>query len=104
MCSDVSVLRSAQKSEINTFLADIMKHMLPDRAFEQHYAQLLSVVGKVTSHVSDFATLVAIERFLPFVDLFQKESVKVDACKTVMEAFCRSRALLQKVIPLFSKL
>ena len=26
---------------------------------------------------------------MPFMDMFQKESVKVDACKTIMEAFNR---------------
>ena len=26
---------------------------------------------------------------MPFLDMFQRDSVKVDACKTIMEAFNR---------------
>ena len=29
------------------------------------------------------------EKFMPFLDMFQKESIKVDASKTIMEAFNR---------------
>lgn len=29
------------------------------------------------------------EKFLPFVDLFQKESVKVEVCKSILQAFAR---------------
>ena len=29
------------------------------------------------------------DNFLPFLDMFQKESVKVDACKLIMEAFVK---------------
>ena len=30
----------SQKKEVNTILGDIIKHMTPDRAFEQHYPQV----------------------------------------------------------------
>eukprot|EP00058_Branchiostoma_floridae_P021627 XP_002607117.1 hypothetical protein BRAFLDRAFT_68089 [Branchiostoma floridae] len=56
------------KREVNTILGDIIKHMVPDRAFEDFYPQ---------------------DKFLPFIDMFQKESVKVEVCKTVMETFTR---------------
>lgn len=29
------------------------------------------------------------DKFLPFVDMFQKESVKVDVCKSIMESFVK---------------
>ena len=29
------------------------------------------------------------EKFLPFLDMFQRESVKVEACKSIMEAFIK---------------
>ena len=29
------------------------------------------------------------DKFLPFVDMFQKETIKVDVCKIIMEAFVK---------------
>ena len=29
------------------------------------------------------------DKFLPFLDMFQKETIKVDVCKLVMEAFVK---------------
>jgi len=29
------------------------------------------------------------EKFLPFIDLFQKEEKKVEVCKAVADAFCK---------------
>jgi len=52
--------------------------MLPDRAYEDHYTQLQSIVSKIIlKRSSNFADLFAHEKFMPFVDMFQKESVKV---------------------------
>jgi len=52
--------------------------MLPDRAYEDHYPQLLSIVSKILQRCSsDFADLFAQDKFMPFIDMFQKESVKV---------------------------
>ena len=33
----------SQKREVNSLLGDVIKHMTPDRAFEQHYPQVSSV-------------------------------------------------------------
>lgn len=77
------------KREINTFLGAIIKQMVPDRAFENHYTQLGAVVDRILVHVHDFAVLFSIDHFLPFLDLLQKESVKVDVCKNIMDAFLK---------------
>lgn len=77
------------KREINTVLGDMIKHMSPDRVYEDYYPQLLSVVSKILSHMHNFSTLFALEKFLPFLDMFQRESVKVEACKSIMEAFIK---------------
>jgi len=54
------------------------QHMLPDRAYEDHYPQLQSVVSKILQkRSSNFADLFAHDKFMPFIDMFQKESVKV---------------------------
>ncbi|XP_041474018.1 VPS35 endosomal protein-sorting factor-like isoform X1 [Lytechinus variegatus] len=91
-CAEVWIeypCRHFTKKEVNTILGDIIKHMTPDRAFEQHYPQLQSVMSKVLSHMHNFSILFVMDKFLPFVDMFQKDSVKVEICKTIMEAFCK---------------
>jgi hypothetical protein len=52
--------------------------MTPDHAFEDHYSELQSILTKIVSQRStDFAVLFSHDKFMPFIDLFQKESVKV---------------------------
>lgn len=80
-----------QKREINIFLGDIIKHMSPDRAYENHYSQLQTIVNKVVQGTSDFENLFAMDKFLPVLDMFQKESIKVDVCKTIMNKFSKSQ-------------
>lgn len=77
------------KRNVNTLLSDIIKHMNPDRAFENHYPQLMRVVDRILAHIHDFAVLFTMDHFLPFLDMFQKENVKVDVCKMIMEAFIK---------------
>jgi len=55
-----------------------LQHLLPDRAYEDHYQQLMSIISKILQRCSgDFADLFAHDKFMPFIDMFQKESVKV---------------------------
>uniref|UniRef100_A0A4W4H174 VPS35 endosomal protein-sorting factor-like n=1 Tax=Electrophorus electricus TaxID=8005 RepID=A0A4W4H174_ELEEL len=71
-CAEIWVeftCRHFTKREVNTVLADIIKHMTPDRAFEDAYTEVHS------------------EKFLPFLDMFQKDSVRVEVCKSIMEVF-----------------
>ncbi|XP_036166147.1 VPS35 endosomal protein sorting factor-like isoform X3 [Myotis myotis] len=81
--------RHFTKREVNTVLADIIKHMTPDRAFEDSYPQLQSIIKKVIAHFHDFSVLFSVEKFLPFLDMFQKESVRVEVCKCIMEVFVK---------------
>ncbi|XP_059139678.1 VPS35 endosomal protein-sorting factor-like [Physella acuta] len=81
------VVKYCGKREINTFLGDIIKHMTPDRAYEDFYPQLQSIVCKILAHQHDFSLLFSLEKFLPFVDMFQRESIKVEVCKCILESF-----------------
>ena len=78
--------------EINFVLRDVIDHLTPDRAFENYYGELVSCLSKILVHtdsVGALSQLCASEKFLPFLDLLQKESVKIEACKTLFEAFLR---------------
>ncbi|XP_072311686.1 VPS35 endosomal protein-sorting factor-like isoform X1 [Eucyclogobius newberryi] len=91
-CAEIWVeftCRHFTKREVNTVLADMIKHMTPDRAFEDAYRQLQSVIGKVLTYFHDFSILFSMERFLPFLDMFQKDSVRVEVCRSIMEVFIR---------------
>ncbi|XP_005101203.1 VPS35 endosomal protein sorting factor-like [Aplysia californica] len=81
------VVKHFGKREINTFIGDIIKHMTPDRAYEEFYPQLQSVVSKILAHQHDFSLLFSLEKFLPFIDMFQREAIKVEVCKCVLESF-----------------
>ncbi|CAH1794199.1 unnamed protein product [Owenia fusiformis] len=83
------VVKHFSKKEFNTILGDIIKHLTPDRAFEDHYPQLQSVVSKLLSHMHNFSVLFGLDKFLPLIDMFQRDSVKVEVCKNIMEAFVK---------------
>ena len=81
--------------------------MTPDRAFESHYPNLVAIVNKIITHMTDFSALFSMvssileftmqwshmtscfsqDKFLPFIDLFQKEHIKVEVCMNVIRAF-----------------
>lgn len=75
------------KKEVNTLLDDIIKHMTMDRAFESHYSDLVSIINKILPHFKNFSTLFSMNKFLPYVDLFQKEEVKVEVCTNIVRSF-----------------
>ena len=54
-CKDLCV--HLQSREVNTFLGDIIRHMTPDRAYENYYPQLQAIVDKVLTHTRDFESL-----------------------------------------------
>ncbi|KAK7873878.1 hypothetical protein R5R35_005739 [Gryllus longicercus] len=89
-CAEVWIqfaVKHFSSREVNTFLGDIIRHMTPDRAFEQYYTQLQAVISKILMHTSDFESLFTMDKFLPLLDMFQKESIKVSVCKSVMDSF-----------------
>uniref|UniRef100_A0A6Q2YQZ6 VPS35 endosomal protein-sorting factor-like n=1 Tax=Esox lucius TaxID=8010 RepID=A0A6Q2YQZ6_ESOLU len=95
-CAEIWVeftCRHFTKREVNTVLSDIIKHMTPDRAFEEAYPQLQSVIRKILTYFHDFSVLFSMERFLPFMDMFQKDSVRVEVCRSIMEVFINALTL-----------
>ncbi|XP_076750545.1 VPS35 endosomal protein-sorting factor-like isoform X2 [Xylocopa sonorina] len=72
-------------NELNVFFGKIIDRLNPNKSFEHFYPQLQNIVEKVVSHTQDFESLLAMDNFLPLIDLFHKESIKVEVCKTVIE-------------------
>ncbi|XP_055636101.1 VPS35 endosomal protein sorting factor-like [Toxorhynchites rutilus septentrionalis] len=70
--------------EVNALMGDILYHMTPNRAYERHYHELQVIIDKIASNTQDVHGVLALDNFLPMLDLFQKESVKLDVCKNIL--------------------
>jgi hypothetical protein len=69
----------------------MIRHLTPNRAFENHYPQLQTVVNILLRNTQDPEILFGMDKFLTFIDMFHKESAKVEACKSIMEAYCKQK-------------
>jgi hypothetical protein len=78
------VVKYFSHREINTILADIIEHVAPDRSYEQYYPQLKNVVENIVLNIQDFEALLVMDNFLPLIDLFQQESIRVEVCKKIL--------------------
>lgn len=83
--------------------------MNQNRAFENHYGCLQSITDKVITYSKNFEGLLTTvygfylylyadlilfhffkDNFLPLIDLFQKETIKLEICKNIMTA-CKNK-------------
>lgn len=46
-----------QLAEVNSFLGDVLSRLNQNRAFENHYAEMYSIVDKVVTHSKSFEGL-----------------------------------------------
>lgn len=60
--SIILIFSFSQKREVNTVLSDTIKHIMPDRAFEDAYAQLQSVIRKILTYFHDFSIIFSMVR------------------------------------------
>ncbi|XP_053987502.1 VPS35 endosomal protein-sorting factor-like isoform X2 [Hylaeus volcanicus] len=72
-------------NELNAFFGKIIDRLNPNKNFEHYYPQLQNIIEKVVVHKQDFESLFAMDNFLPLIDLFHKETIKVEVCKTIIE-------------------
>ncbi|XP_053669641.1 VPS35 endosomal protein sorting factor-like [Anopheles nili] len=74
-------------NEIDGFIATVLRQLTPNRIYEQHYHELQMIVDKVVSNAQDIHGVLALEHFLPLLDLFQKESIKITVCKNILVCY-----------------
>ncbi|XP_015437883.1 PREDICTED: UPF0505 protein C16orf62 homolog [Dufourea novaeangliae] len=72
-------------NELNLFFGKLIDRLNPNKNFEHYYPQLQNIMEKVVAHTQDFESLFAMDNFLPFIDLFHKETIKVEVCKSIIE-------------------
>ncbi|RNA42489.1 hypothetical protein BpHYR1_036590 [Brachionus plicatilis] len=93
MCAEIWIeftLKNFTKKEINTLIGDIIKHVQPDRQFENFYPQLQSIVSKILTYVTDYNILFSMDKFMQFLNLFQKDSIKMEVYKSILNGFLKS--------------
>ncbi|KAL5273537.1 C16orf62 family protein [Megaselia abdita] len=70
-------------NEVDKVLGEIILRMNQDKTYELHYTQLHSIIEKLIKNSKDLENLLCLDNFLLTLDLFHKESLKVDICKCV---------------------
>lgn len=61
--------------------------MNQNRTFEKHYSELQSICNSIVGNVKDLEALLTTDNFLLFIDLFKKESIRMDVCKEILTAY-----------------
>ncbi|XP_017471583.1 PREDICTED: UPF0505 protein CG8202 isoform X1 [Rhagoletis zephyria] len=74
-------------SVINDLLGTITLRINASRAYEKYYTQLQNVLDKTLQYFKNTESLLIQENFLPYVDLFQKDTVKIIVCKNILTMF-----------------
>lgn len=60
--------------QINFIMNDILSHLTPNRAFEEHYSELKNVVERIVTNVSDFEGLMTmVSSWNVFINLLKKQ-------------------------------
>ncbi|XP_012161991.1 UPF0505 protein CG8202 isoform X2 [Ceratitis capitata] len=72
---------------INDLLGTISLRMSANRVYEKHYSQLQTILDKILQFFKNIELLLVQENFLPFLDLFQKDSIKLIVCKNILTMF-----------------
>lgn len=73
--------------EIDTILSEVIVRMNQNRAFEKHYPELQSICNSIIENIKDLEALITSDNFLLFIDLFKKDSVRMDVCKEILTAY-----------------
>lgn len=56
-----------------------------NNAYENEQRELQNTVERIVANVPNFDSLLKLKAFLSIVDLFQKETTKVEVCRKIME-------------------
>ncbi|KAK0076450.1 hypothetical protein PV326_010778 [Microctonus aethiopoides] len=73
--------------ELNDFLGQIINHIGATRSREHYYVQLQAIINKIVLNIQDLESIFTMENFLPLIDLFHKENIKVEVCKSIIGSY-----------------
>jgi len=81
-------LTHCSTGQVNALLGDVLKHVKPDKAYENLQPQLQSLVLKILAKYHNFATIFGMTNFLPLLDLFTG-STQVEVNKAILSSFAK---------------
>ncbi|XP_044745800.1 VPS35 endosomal protein-sorting factor-like [Coccinella septempunctata] len=84
------VAKNFKVREIDTILGDIISRIYCREECDHFMNQLKNVMQILLQNVEDFEALFTVDNFLPFFDLFQQDSAKMEMCKLTLKIFCES--------------
>eukprot|EP00455_Lapot_gusevi_P016412 TRINITY_DN1845_c0_g1_i12.p1 TRINITY_DN1845_c0_g1~~TRINITY_DN1845_c0_g1_i12.p1 ORF type:complete len:571 (-),score=204.35 TRINITY_DN1845_c0_g1_i12:116-1798(-) len=84
------LLQHFSSREINILLQDVILHVKKEQGYKQVQPALYTIVQKVLRYRTNFEELLAMDNFLPLLDLLEKE-YKHKACKAVLESFAKNQ-------------
>ncbi|XP_017037516.1 VPS35 endosomal protein sorting factor-like isoform X3 [Drosophila kikkawai] len=73
--------------EVNRLLGELNARMCLGKAYEKHYSQLQNILSRIMQNYRSIELLLIQPNFLPYLDLFQKESVRVEVCKNILSYY-----------------
>eukprot|EP00099_Drosophila_melanogaster_P022366 NP_649826.3 uncharacterized protein Dmel_CG8202 [Drosophila melanogaster] len=73
--------------EVNRLLGELNTRMCLGKAYEKHYSQLQNILTRIMQNYRSIELLLIQPNFLPYLDLFQKESVRVEVCKNILSFY-----------------
>ncbi|EDV92899.1 VPS35 endosomal protein sorting factor-like [Drosophila grimshawi] len=73
--------------EVNRLLGELNSRMCLGKAYEKHYGQLQSIITRIMQNYRSIELLLIQPNFLPYLDLFHKESVRVEVCKSILNYY-----------------
>ncbi|XP_039948158.1 VPS35 endosomal protein sorting factor-like isoform X2 [Bactrocera neohumeralis] len=72
---------------INDLLGTITLRVNASRTYERFYTQLQNILDKILQHFENTELLLIQENFLPYLDLFKKDSNRIVVCKNILIRF-----------------
>lgn len=84
------VAKNFKVREINTILGDIIARIFNRDDCDYFMNQNKIIMKILLENVDDFEALLTVDNFLPFFDLFQQDSVRMEMCKLALKIFCES--------------
>uniref|UniRef100_A0A914ZAJ8 Uncharacterized protein n=1 Tax=Panagrolaimus superbus TaxID=310955 RepID=A0A914ZAJ8_9BILA len=73
--------------ELGIILDQVLRQISPNKAYENHYPILISILEKIMSNSSNLIDLFELDIFVRFIDLFRKDTIKREISSIILTLF-----------------
>ncbi|KAF7988840.1 hypothetical protein HCN44_007150 [Aphidius gifuensis] len=88
------VIKNFNINELNNILGEIINNISSLRNKENYYKQLQLIIDNMLKKINDIELLLIQDNFLPIIDLFHKENIKIDVCKNIIDTFYKQHGII----------